>query len=251
MRSLVTLPRAVFVVAPLVIVGTLIGQTRQGGTAADEALRALNQGRYQEIDQLLAGQTDARAFALRGRALIEQGRYADAEKLLAGPAKAQPTSDAALEFGLLQLIVGRRAEATQTLRRVLSLEPRTAAENLRLARAAVALARETSSTELFKEANERYFRQAERLAPGDPVINAEWGLLFLEKYEAGRGTEVIQDCAQVGRDQRCRTGRPRAPAGRAEPAEREGGHRAGAEGQSEFRARPPLCCRERARRSPS
>jgi len=36
---------------------------------------------------------------------------------------------------------------------------------------------------LFKEANEVYFRQAERLAPGDPVINAEWGLLFLEKYE--------------------------------------------------------------------
>ncbi len=191
-RSLVTLPRAVFVVAPLVIVGTLIGQTRQGASAADEALRALNQGRYQEVDQLLASQTDARAFALRGRALIEQGRYADAEKLLAGPAKAQPTSDAALEFGLLQLIVGRRAEATQTLRRVLNLDPRTAADNLRLARAAVALARETSSTELFKEANERYFRQAERLAPGDPIINAEWGLLFLEKYELDEALKSFQ-----------------------------------------------------------
>ena len=99
MRSLVTIPRVVFVVAPLVIVGTLIGQTRQGSTAIDEALRALNQGRYQDVDQLLAAQTDPRAVALRGRALIEQGRYADAEKLLAGPAKAQPTSDAALELG--------------------------------------------------------------------------------------------------------------------------------------------------------
>ena len=133
MRSFITLRRAAIVVAPLLLVGTLLA--RQANTAPDQALRALNEGRYQDVEQLLAGQTDARAVALRGRAFIEVGRYADAEKLLAGPAKAQPTSDAALELGLLQLIVGRRADATQTLRRVLSLTPRTAADNFRLARA--------------------------------------------------------------------------------------------------------------------
>ncbi|MGH9242476.1 MAG: tetratricopeptide repeat protein, partial [Vicinamibacterales bacterium] len=173
--------RAAIVVAPLLIVGTLLSQARPGGTPADEALRALNQGRYQDVEQILSGQTDARSIALRGRALIEVGRYADAEKLLAGPAKAQATSDAALEFGLLQLIVGRRTEAAQTLRRVLSLTPRTAADNLRLARAAVALGRETAETETVHDAN-RFFREANRLAPDDPIINAEWGLLFLEKY---------------------------------------------------------------------
>jgi tetratricopeptide (TPR) repeat protein len=181
-RSLLTLPRVAIVVAPLLIVGTMLAQSRQSGTAVDEAVRALNQGKYQEVEQLLAGQTDARAFALRGRALIEQGKYADAEKLLAGPAKAQPSSDAALELGLLQLTVGRRADATQTLRRILNGTPRTAADNLRMARAAVALARETSDTQLFKDAND-WFREANRLTPNDAVINAAWGELFLEKYE--------------------------------------------------------------------
>jgi tetratricopeptide (TPR) repeat protein len=181
-HSLLTFPRVVIVVAPLLVVGTMLAQSRQTGTAADEAMRALNQGKYQEVESLLASQTDARAIALRGQALIEQGKYAEAEKLLAGPAKAQPTSDAALELGLLQLVVGRRADATQTLRRVLSLTPRSAAENLRLARAAVALARETSDTQLFHDANE-WFRAADKQSPNDPVINAAWGELFLEKYE--------------------------------------------------------------------
>ena len=104
MLSLATLPRVAAVVAPLLVVGTMLAQSRQASTPVDEALRALNEGRYQDVDGLLAGQTDARSLALRGRALVEQGRYADAEKLLAAPAKAQPTSDAALELGLLQLM---------------------------------------------------------------------------------------------------------------------------------------------------
>ena len=181
-RSVFTFPRLIIVAAPLLVVGTMLAQSRQASTAVDEALRALNQGKYQEVESLLASQTDARAFALRGRALVEQGKYAEAEKLLAGPAKAQPTSDAALEMGHLQLIVGRRADATQTLRRLLSLNPRSAADNLRMAQAAVALARETSDTQLFKDAND-WFRAADKQAPNDPVINTAWGELFLEKYE--------------------------------------------------------------------
>ena len=191
-RPFLTFPRVVIVVAPLLLVGTMLAQSRQAGTAVEEAKRALNQGKYDAVESLLAGQTDAQAFALRGRALIEQGKYAEALKLLAGPAKAQPTGDAALELGLLQVIIGARADATQTLRRVLTLTPRTAADNLRLARAAVALARETSDGDLFHEANDQYFRTANKLAPNDPEINAEWGLLFLEKYEPDHALESFQ-----------------------------------------------------------
>ena len=190
-RSLVSLPRVAAVVAPLLVMGTLLAQSRQTGTAADEALRALNQGRFQDVEQLLANQTDARSVSIRARALVEQGRYPEAEKLLSGPAKAQPTSDAALELGLVQLIVGRRSDATQTLRRLLTLDPQTAAENLRLARASVALARETSDTQLFHDAN-RFFREANRRAPDDPVINAAWGELFLEKYEVDDALKSFQ-----------------------------------------------------------
>src|SRR5262245_52273527 len=173
-RSVVTFPRVAIIAAPL-LVGTLLAQSRQGGTPADEAVRALNQGRYQDVEQILAGQADPRAVALRGRALIEIGRYADAEKLLVGPAKSQPSSDAALELGLLQLLLGRRSEGAATLRRVLSLNPSTAAENLRLGRAAAALGRLNSDGELFREAVEGYYRAANKLAPNDPIINAEWG----------------------------------------------------------------------------
>jgi tetratricopeptide (TPR) repeat protein len=248
-RGLLTFPRVVIVLAPLLVVGTMLAQSRQAGTAADEALRALNQGKYQEVESLLASQTDPRAFALRGRALVEQGKYADAEKLLAGPAKAQPTSDAALELGVLQILVGRRTEGVATLRRVLTLSPRTAAENFRLARAAVAVARETADTDLFHQANET-FRAANKLAQDDPIINAEWGLLFLEKGypdEAMKSFKIaMADEANVD----ARIGLARA-AGGAESTKREGAHRTGSEDQPELGACPSLCCRSGPRRTPT
>lgn len=180
---LLTLRRVLLVLAPLLVFGTLLAQTRGGSTPADEALRALNSGRYDEVETILAGQNDVRSIALRARAHVERGRYAEAEKLLAGPAKAQPTSDAALELGLLQKLLGRRAEATRTLERVLELEePGSLAESLRLARAAHALALLTSDAEIFQESNS-HFRNANQLAPNDAVVNAEWGWLFLEKAQ--------------------------------------------------------------------
>jgi cellulose synthase operon protein C len=182
---LVTTWRLVWILAPLLVVGTLLAQTRGGSTPADNALRALNEGRYDDVDQILAGQTDARAVALRARALIERGKYAEAEKILAGPAKAQPTSDAALELGLLQVMLGRRGEGTRTLQRVLDrAEPGSAADNLRLGRAAHALALLASDVDLYHEAN-GFFRNANRLAADDAIVNAEWGWLFLEKAELG------------------------------------------------------------------
>jgi tetratricopeptide (TPR) repeat protein len=178
-----TVRRALAVCAPLLIVGTLLAQNRQTGTPADAALRALNLGQFAEVEQILAGRTDSLSIALRGRALVEQGQYGQAEKLLAGSAKAEPGSEAALELGLLQLTLGRRADASRTLNRVLDAQPRTAADNLRLARAAYALGSAASDNELIREANDVYLREANRLSPDDAAINAFWGELLLDKYE--------------------------------------------------------------------
>jgi tetratricopeptide (TPR) repeat protein len=176
----------------LLIVGTLLAQTRGGSTPADNALRALNEGRYDEVEQILGAQADPRSIALRARAHVERGRYADAEKLLAAPAKAQPTSDAALELGLLQLMLGRRDEGRRTLERVLDLpEAGSAADNLRLARAAYALALLTSDVDRYHEAN-GFFRNANRVAADDPIVNAEWGWLFLEKAELADAQKSFQ-----------------------------------------------------------
>src|SRR5688500_5681727 len=177
--KMLTIRRVIAISAHLLIVGAVLAQSRPS-SGADAARRALNEGRYAEVEQLLAAQTDPQSIGLRGRALVEQGKYAEAEKLLAGPAQAQPRSDAALELGLLQLTLGRRAEGTQTLRRVLDGAGGNAADFLRRARAAVALGNALSSAELFHEAN-GHFRGANGLAPGDPIVNAEWGQLLDRK----------------------------------------------------------------------
>jgi tetratricopeptide (TPR) repeat protein len=178
-----TLRRALAVCAPLLVVGTLLAQNRQAPTPADAALRALNLGQFSEVEQILGGRTDAQSMAIRARAMVEQGQYANAEKLLAAPAKAEPASEAALELGLLQLMLGRRAEGTRTLERLLEGRPRTGPDYLRLARAAYALGTTTSDTDLIREANDDYLREANRLTPDDPYINTFWGELLADKYE--------------------------------------------------------------------
>jgi tetratricopeptide (TPR) repeat protein len=188
----VTRRRLMWAFAPLLIVGTMLAQTRGGSTPADNALKALNDGRYDEVEQILGTQTDARSVALRARALIERGKYAEAEKLLAGPAKAQPTSDSALELGLLQVMLGRRAEGLRTIERVLAVgEQGSAADYLRLARAANALALLTSDVDRYHEAN-GYYRNANRLSPDNAVVNAEWGWLFLEKAELAEAQKSFE-----------------------------------------------------------
>jgi len=127
----------------------------------------------------LAGQTaDGNALVTRARADIARGRYAEAEAVLSRVAAAQPESEAALEMGLLELYLGRRADARRRLRLLVSrLDGRTAAEAFRLALAARALG-------AFQDAN-GFFRDANRLAPKDPGINAAWGELFLDKHNPG------------------------------------------------------------------
>jgi tetratricopeptide (TPR) repeat protein len=162
-------------------------------TPADRALQALETGRYDEVDGLLKGVTDARATTLRARAAIARGRYVDAEKLLAPAAGSAPASDAALELGLLQQYLGKRDDARRTLSRIADgPEPRSAPDLVRRGRALRALGE-------FKPANED-FKTANRLAPGDVAVNVAWGDLFREKFDNVNAVKSYQDALKTNAD---------------------------------------------------
>jgi cellulose synthase operon protein C len=149
------------------------------------AARALNAGRFDQVEALLRNANDPQAIALRARADIQRGRYAEAEKLLASVAGDAPASDAALELGLLQWHLGRRDAASTVLEGIVTRgDPETAADYVRAAVASRALGQ-------FEDAN-AYFREAAALAPDDVVMNTAWGELFLDKYNKQDATKSFQ-----------------------------------------------------------
>jgi tetratricopeptide (TPR) repeat protein len=170
-----------------IVIATLVGaQVRPTNDAGIEGARkALNLGQYDRVATLLSASTDPRAIALRARIDIDHGRYAEAEKLLAGPAASAPGSDAALELGRLQLYVGKRAEGTRTLERLINVSAQsTAADLVRLGEAERALGQ-------FQQANAD-FRQANSMAPDDVAANIGWGELFAEKYNRSDAAKSFQ-----------------------------------------------------------
>jgi len=184
------------VVVPL-CAALLIAQAPRRATLSplEAATRAFIEGRYDEV-AALSEKLDARdpsVVALKARAAIARGRYADAESLLRPVAMRAPASEAALELGLLEQMLGR-AEAATTLERVAVPGDRTVqADGLaRSARALRALGR-------FQEANAAY-RAAAAAAPGDAAINTAWGELFLEKYNKPEALKSFQ--AALERDPR-------------------------------------------------
>ena len=160
-------------------------------TPLQAATRALVEGRYGEIDALTEklDQRDPNVVALKARALVERGRYADAEAMLAPAASRAPQSEAALQLGLLQQMLGR--DATAVLGRIVPLVD-TSDDPGELARAARAL----RALGRFHDANETY-RDATANAPNDPVIESAWGDLFLEKYERGEALKSYQKSLQL------------------------------------------------------
>jgi tetratricopeptide (TPR) repeat protein len=198
---MVNLRRACVAFALLLLAGTMpsaqapSGQ-RQMTTAASAALRALNLGQFDDVDRVLGTAADPASVAIRARARIARGRYAEAEMMLMPVGSAQPASDAALELGLLEISLGRRAEGTRRLRLLVNrLDARTAADYFRLARAARALAA-FEDAQAFHDAN-GYFRDANRLAPDDADINAEWGALFLDKHNPADAMKSFQEALRV------------------------------------------------------
>jgi tetratricopeptide (TPR) repeat protein len=191
-RHLLSAVFVILVVSALILAAQTRPTAQQPGTPADAALRALNLGHYDEVEQLLRNQSDPRSIALRARAHRERGRYAEAEKLLTAPAAAAPPSDAALELGLLQMQLGKRPDARRTLERILGADARTAADYMRIGNAARALGE-------FDDAN-RSFREANRLAPDDPDVNTAWGELLLEKYNRADAMKSFQIALRVNED---------------------------------------------------
>jgi tetratricopeptide (TPR) repeat protein len=155
--------------------------------------RAFNAGQYDQVEDLLRSVNGEASAVLRARAHVARGRYGEAEKLLAGVAGTTPAGDAALELALLQLYLGRRPQGVRTLEVVLTRSPNgTPADLIRLGRAARALGR-------FQDAN-GFFRNANALAPNDPVINTGWGELFLEKYNRSEAVKSFQTALKARTD---------------------------------------------------
>jgi tetratricopeptide (TPR) repeat protein len=133
---------------------------------------------------------DASVLA-RAQSLIATGEYGQAEALLQPLATERPSGDAALELGLLQLMVGRQVEGRRTLQQVLLAESNatTARDYARAARASRALG--YFDGRRFEDANSLY-REASTLAPTDPAINTGWGDLFLEKHDPAEAVKSYQ-----------------------------------------------------------
>ncbi|HMJ84519.1 MAG TPA: tetratricopeptide repeat protein [Vicinamibacterales bacterium] len=151
------------------------------------ANRALIEGKYDEIDAL-TDKLDARdpnVVAVRARAMIARGRYAQAESALRAVVGRAPASEAALELGLLQHMLGK-PDATAILDKV-SPQAETSDDPTELARAARAL----RALGRFQEANAA-FRLASTTSPNDPVIETAWGELFLEKYDKANAMKSFQ-----------------------------------------------------------
>jgi len=165
---------------------------RRASSPLQGATRALIEGRYDEVDAL-ADKLDARdphVVALKARAAIERGRYAQAEAMLRPVAARLPTSEAALELGLLQKMLGR-PDATALLNKVAAIADRSndPADIARGARALRALGD-------FHGANGAY-RDAASGAPNDPAINTAWGDLFREKFQNAEALKSYQIALQA------------------------------------------------------
>lgn len=170
----------------LVLTGSASTAAAQVAQALQPATDALDHGRYDEVQTLLAGRdADGAAAVLKARAFVAVGKYAEAEKALQPAVFEDPVGDAAVELGLLQRMLGRR-EGQRTLALVLSreLNSGSAADYVRAGRAARGLGR-------FKDA-EAYFKDADQQAPTSALVNAAWGELFLEKHDRQNAARSFQ-----------------------------------------------------------
>ncbi|MCC7415785.1 MAG: tetratricopeptide repeat protein [Acidobacteria bacterium] len=192
----VAVPAALFLVAVLAL--PVLGDSQAARSAQTQvpprtrtplqtALRALNEGRYADVDALTSplDAADPAVAALRARARIARGQYAEAEGMLRPVAERRPASDAALELGLLLQMLTRHDEARPLLERVAVGGGGDPASSAREARALRALGQAQDANALY--------RSAAAAAPGDPAINTGWGELFLQTHNNREALESFQD----------------------------------------------------------
>jgi len=159
------------------------------------ATRALIEGKYDDIEAL-TDKLDARdpnVVALKARASIARGKYSEAEAALKPAATRAPTSEAALELGLLYHMLGR-PEAKALLERIAPMAD-TSNDPYEVARAGRAL----RALGRLHEANAAY-REAAAGLPMDPAVQTAWGELFLEGHTPREAMKSFQMAMQV--DQR-------------------------------------------------
>src|SRR5262252_7609155 len=92
------------VVTALSAYGTAQSVPRRPQSPYQTAMRALIEGKYEELDAAVEklDLRDPAVVALKARGLVARGRYSDAEAVLRSTAQRSPQSDAALELGLLE-----------------------------------------------------------------------------------------------------------------------------------------------------
>ncbi|MDR1989666.1 MAG: tetratricopeptide repeat protein [Acidobacteriaceae bacterium] len=172
------------------LISVAVAQSRRvaGGTPVEQLTAALNEGRYDQIPEMAAqfSVRDPDITTLVARALIARGRYQDAEAMLRPAATQVPTSDAALELGLL-LHMQDRPEAQAILQRVAPMassgrDPRT---TTRGARALGALGRAQEAYQALSDAADA--------APRDSVIRTALGELALEKFDQPQAYQAFQN----------------------------------------------------------
>ncbi len=171
-----------FVLGALDLGATVAAQTaRRSQPPLQQATRAWLEGRYDEVDRITAtlDAADPAAAAVRARALVARGRYGEADAVLRPVATKLPTSEAALELGLLEQMLGK-SEATARLRRVAA----DAADLVVAGRALHAL-------RLFDEANNT-LRDAAARSPKDPAVNTAWGELYLDAHQKADALDLFQ-----------------------------------------------------------
>jgi cellulose synthase operon protein C len=176
-RGFTALGLAVGLTLLAIIPAGIAQSVRRSQPGLQNGVRALNEGRYDEVAGLTAelDQQDPAVAALRARAQIARGHYQEAEATLRPVAERASGSEAALELGLLLQMLGR-PDAASVLVRVASA-PASAGDAGQLGREARAL----RALGRFEDANAAY-RDAVAAAPSDPVINTGWGELFLQTY---------------------------------------------------------------------
>jgi tetratricopeptide (TPR) repeat protein len=187
-RSLLVV--AVLLALVALIPGAVAQQARRPPVVVeqDPALQALNEGRYDEVAKLTASrnQSDPAVVALIARADIARGRYAEAEARLRPIAVQAPTSEAALELGLLLDYLSRE-DASAVLTRI-AARAEVTRDPQELGRAARALA----ALNQAQDANAA-FRDATAALPRDAALHTAWGELWLQTFNNAEALRSYQD----------------------------------------------------------
>ena len=241
--------KAIGLAAALVLLSFItvaVAQSRRTQPPAmEQATRALIEGRYDQVAALLEklDAQDPTVAALVARADIARGRYAEAEAALRPIAQRAPTSEAALELGLLLKMLGR-ADATAILTRVAAVaEHRDRRDGSRARRPRAARARTIPGGE------RRLPRRRVRCAPrsGDPH---GVGRAVPREVQQARGAEVVSDGAQARSALGAGAPRLGAHARRRESAAGDRAREDGARDQPVGRRRPRVPRRRGGRRRP-